>query len=73
MSENDGVRLRLPGLFRWAEVCDVFLGTASEDEEFRFVAKPHSVTAELEVLYVVEAVAAARRVHGRERLAALPG
>jgi hypothetical protein len=73
MSENDGERLRLPGLFRWSEVCDVFLGAPGAREEWRFVVKPHSVTADLELLYVVEGVPPSPRQHDARRHAALLG
>ena len=45
--------LRLPGLFRWSEVCDLFWDAASEDD-WRFVVRVHSVTPEHEHLYTVE-------------------
>lgn len=73
MSENDGERLRLPGLFRWTEVCDVFLSGAGDEERWRFIVKPHSVTADLELLYVVEGALRAPRSHGARRIAGLSG
>ena len=48
--------MRLPGLFRWDEVCDVFATEALPDHEWRFhvqLAPPSSTRSD--ALYVVHA------------------
>jgi len=56
MSSVQDEWVRLPGLFRWDEVCDVFAMEAVPDQEWRFLVQlaPPGVTR-LEPLYVVHA------------------
>jgi len=56
MSSDEYEWVRLPGLFRWDEVCDVFAVEAVPDHEWRFlvqVALPSATRSE--PLYVVHA------------------
>jgi hypothetical protein len=50
-------RVRLPGLFRWQEVCDVFDLEAGHDGEWHFEVRRTSDESAQEALYVVYAVA----------------
>jgi hypothetical protein len=43
--------IRLPGLFRWSDVCDLLGPDGSRD--FRLLVRPYSVTRQHESLYVV--------------------
>jgi hypothetical protein len=52
--------VRLPGLFRWAEVCDVARGI-QRDDEWCFAVRFVSVGPHAEPLYVVEAGARGKR------------
>ena len=65
--------VRLPGLFRWDEVCDVFAMEAVPEHEWRFLVQlaPPSATG-LEPLYVVHATDNPVRRSPRRRLAAVP-
>ena len=54
MSHADWIRL--PGLFRWSEVCDVALAEAGLHDRWRFVVRVHSLTPDLEPLYTVHGV-----------------
>lgn len=45
--------MRLPGVFRWSEVRDVFLLHAGWDDAWRFVVKADSATSEFGLLYAV--------------------
>ena len=56
MSSDDYEWVRLPGLFRWDEVCDVFAVEAVPDHEWRFLVQvAQSSTTRSEPLYVVHA------------------
>ncbi len=48
--KRDDEWIRLPGLFLWSEVCELF---DAESKDWRFVAKAHSASAGEEPLYVV--------------------
>jgi len=54
MSSDEDEWVRLPGLFRWDEVCDVFASEAVPDHEWRFLVQLAPPCAQLsEPLYVV--------------------
>jgi hypothetical protein len=61
--------VRLPGLFRWDEICDVFATEATPDREWHFVVKLASEPDGPELLYVIHAApdVAARRRHDEAR------
>jgi hypothetical protein len=71
MSSVQDEWVRLPGLFRWDEVCDVFAMEAVPDHEWRFLVQlaPPGVTR-LEPLYVVHATDNPVRRAPRRKLAA---
>ena len=53
--------VRLPGLFRWSEVCDVARDIQEEDEEWCFAVRLVSIGPHAEPLYVVDAGSRRRR------------
>jgi hypothetical protein len=56
MSAVEDEWMRLPGLFRWDEVCDVFAIEAHPDHEWRFFVRLAAPSpARAEPLYVVHA------------------
>ena len=62
MSCDEAEWVRLPGLFRWDEVCDVFATEAVPDHEWRFLvqlAPPCALRSE--PLYVVLATSSPLR------------
>jgi len=67
LSKDHPEWIRLPGLFRWKEVCDVFASQAGHDEEWRFSVQ--QVVAQSESSEPLYAVQAAPR---RQREARLP-
>jgi hypothetical protein len=52
MSSDHTVWIRLPGLFRWNEIREIFDAETGHDSEWRFTIRAVAVRAE-ETLYVV--------------------
>ena len=63
--ERDWVRL--PGLFRWDEICDVFASEATPDRDWHFVVKLASAPDGPELLYVIHAAHDAAPAQASER------
>jgi len=61
--------VRLPGLFRWEEICEVFAAEATPDHEWHFFVRAASEPEATERLYVVHA---ARDVAAKVRAARSP-
>jgi hypothetical protein len=61
--------VRLPGLFRWDEICEVFATEATPDHEWHFLVRAASEPDAAERLYVVHA---ARDVAAKVSGARLP-
>ncbi len=57
---DSGEWVRLPGLFPWGEVCDLFADEAGHDDAWRFTVVLDSVGADDIALYVVHAAAGSR-------------
>ena len=53
LEESDWVRL--PGLFRWDEICEVFATEATPDHEWHFLVRSATEPDAAERLYVVHA------------------
>lgn len=53
MEESDWVRL--PGLFRWDEICEVFATEATPEHEWHFLVRAAKEQPTEERLYVVHA------------------
>ena len=66
MQESDWVRL--PGLFRWDEICEVFAAEATPDREWHFLVRVAPEPEGPELLYVVHA---ARETPTRRRAESL--
>lgn len=68
MSDDHVELVRLPGLFRWREVCDVFDQESGRDVEWRFEVRRTSGDDVAEALYTVYAWCPGGRTgngHGR--------
>jgi len=52
MSSDHTVWIRLPGLFRWNEISEIFDAETGHDSEWRFAIRAVAIRAE-ETLYVV--------------------
>lgn len=48
--------VRLPGLFRWNEICEVFAAEATPDREWHFHVRAAPQPEAPELLYVVHAI-----------------
>ncbi len=57
--------VRLPGLFRWQEVCEVFAATAGCDDDWRFAVRLAIRQSKTEALYVVFAASGGERAEHR--------
>ena len=56
MAEDETDRVRLPGLFRWEEVCDVFRAESGHDDRWHFEVQAASEHLDGgESLYIVHA------------------
>lgn len=64
-----GEWIRLPGLFLWDEVCDLFAEEAGRDDTWRFAVLLDAVGADDAPLYVVHAAPGWR---ARDRRAVAP-
>ncbi|HEX3594231.1 MAG TPA: hypothetical protein VHU80_03990 [Polyangiaceae bacterium] len=60
--------VRLPGLFRWDEICEVFATEAMPDREWHFLVHAASGSSAAERLYVVHAAREAATKLAAERL-----
>jgi hypothetical protein len=58
--------VRLPGLFRWDEICDVFASEATPDREWHFIVKLANEPDGPELLYVIHAAQDAAPEQGSE-------
>ena len=69
MSSHEDEWVRLPGLFRWDEVCDVFATEAVPDHEWRFLVQVAPPMADRsEPLYTVHATTSPVRRASRRRI-----
>ncbi|HEX4339096.1 MAG TPA: hypothetical protein VH062_24480 [Polyangiaceae bacterium] len=59
--------VRLPGLFRWDEICEVFATEATPDREWHFLVHAASAPGAAERLYVVHAAREAAAKLAAER------
>ncbi len=58
MSVDESEWVRLPGLFRWDEVCEVFAVEAGLDRDWRFLVQLAPESSSMDLLYVVHAARA---------------